>query len=127
MKVQICKGCGCFLPIKYENLCKKCYDKKRYRNGTQAEMAQKRNWKRMFNISAEEYFQMLEDQNYGCKICGKTPEENGRALAVDHDHACCAGEKSCGMCVRGLLCHHCNTKLGWYEKNKDSIEKYLVV
>lgn len=29
-------------------------------------------------------------------------------LEVDHDHECCPGERSCGRCIRGLLCHGCN-------------------
>jgi hypothetical protein len=28
---------------------------------------------------------------------------------VDHDHACCQKKnRSCGKCIRGLLCHTCN-------------------
>lgn len=53
-----------------------------------------------------EYDEMLEEQGNGCVICGKTPEENGKHLFVDHDHN--TGE------VRGLLCHHCNTGLGMF-------------
>jgi hypothetical protein len=31
---------------------------------------------------------------------------------VDHDHNHCKGDRSCGDCVRGLLCADCNRGLG---------------
>lgn len=34
---------------------------------------------------------------------------------VDHDHACCPGTRSCGLCVRGILCPTCNTRSGVVE------------
>ena len=47
-----------------------------------------------------------------CQICGA--RTNGRSLDVDHDHACCPGKKTCGKCVRGVLCHSCNQGLGLF-------------
>lgn len=42
-----------------------------------------------------------------CAACGSTAD-----LKVDHDHACCPASRSCGQCVRGYLCHECNTAEG---------------
>lgn len=60
-----------------------------------------------------------------CEICGKRVEEvvktkskfGPHSLCIDHDHNT--------MKFRGILCSSCNRQLGWYEKNKDSINKYL--
>lgn len=42
-----------------------------------------------------------------CAACGAT-----QGLSVDHDHNCCPAAKSSGCCVRGYLCHACNTAEG---------------
>lgn len=81
-----------------------------------------RNVKR-YGITLDQYHQMLEDQNYSCKICGLKESTFRKRLSIDHDHFCCPIEstagRSCGKCIRGLLCHHCNAALG---NVKDSIE-----
>lgn len=65
-----------------------------------------------FGLTAEGYAELLLRQGGGCAICkSTTPAGRGR-FHVDHDHACCPGPGSCGKCVRGLLCHHCNLGLG---------------
>lgn len=79
---------------------------------------------------ASRYAEMLESQNGTCAVCGIQP--SGRRLSVDHDHVCCPGKKSCGECVRGLLCTACNFAVGRYEhglsvKRLDAIEAYLGV
>jgi hypothetical protein len=64
---------------------------------------------RKYGLKPTEYEHLLSQQNNKCAICGEPP--NGKALAIDHDHA--TGK------VRGLLCHSCNNGLGRF---KDSIE-----
>lgn len=74
---------------------------------------------RMFGVSSRSYASLLEAQGGHCANCPRTEAENGKALAVDHNHACCPGRKSCGECVRGLLCSNCNKALGLV---RDSVE-----
>lgn len=80
--------------------------------------------KAKYNLTVEQYNQMLEDQNYACAICNTQPEP-GKNLSVDHDHSCCPGEKSCGRCVRKLLCFTCNSGLGMFKERVDLLEKGL--
>ena len=74
---------------------------------------------RTYGVSAVRYEDMLTSQGGGCAICHMTPEENGKALAVDHDHSCCTGTVSCGACVRSLLCVRCNRGIGCFRDNAD--------
>jgi len=85
----------------------------------------KSNLKRLYKLTPEEYDRMLQAQGFKCLSCGdvysgKTNGKDRGTFAVDHDHTCCAGQKSCGKCIRGLLCYACNCILGLA---KDSIEK----
>lgn len=69
-----------------------------------------------YSITIEQYDLMLQQQNGLCGVCGKT--DNQRRLSVDHDHSCCSGKRSCGKCVRGLLCGTCNTNIASFEMYK---------
>jgi hypothetical protein len=81
--------------------------------------------KRKYNITLEQYNAMGEAQGWVCALCeepetriatGKNADgETVQSLAVDHDHSCCPGSRSCGKCVRGLLCAHCNWLVGRLE------------
>lgn len=42
-----------------------------------------------------------------CAACGSAD-----FLKVDHDHRCCPTSSGCEKCVRGYLCHECNTAEG---------------
>lgn len=76
-------------------------------------------WSR-YRLTTEEYDAYLESVGRVCEICGKeevkvTPQGDTHSLAVDHDHACCEGKRTCGECLRGVLCDYCNMALGRVE------------
>ena len=72
--------------------------------------------RRTYGLGLEDYLQLLASQGGGCAICKKTPAEERRNLAVDHDHY--SGR------VRGLLCAHCNRRLiGRHRLGLDSPSK----
>jgi len=62
---------------------------------------------RQYGIRLSDYVRMFNEQDGRCGGCGRPPLTDQR-LVVDHDHACCPGPRSCGKCVRGLLCQGCN-------------------
>lgn len=66
---------------------------------------------RMYQLTTKAYEAKFAHQGGRCAIrgCLNTPR------AVDHDHACCPGTRTCGACVRGILCGPCNTRLGILE------------
>ena len=82
---------------------------------------------RLFGLDRAKYDAMLAAQGGGCAICGG-PNRDGRFLAVDHDHRCCPGERTCGKCVRGLLCDSCNHAIGKFKDDPELLlraSKYL--
>lgn len=65
---------------------------------------------------------LLSKQGNNCGMCDEALVDD---WCVDHDHSCCAGYKSCGACVRGILCGPCNRGLGHFEKFRELAEQYL--
>jgi hypothetical protein len=62
-----------------------------------------------YSLSKEVITQLLAK---GCQF----PVENHiGVLHIDHDHSCCPGRKSCGRCVRGVLCARHNLLVGQFE------------
>jgi ubiquitin C-terminal hydrolase len=68
-----------------------------------------------YNITVDQYDEMLAAQGGGCKICGAS--STTYSLHVDHDHE--TGK------VRGILCATCNTALDWSIANHDAVVVYL--
>jgi hypothetical protein len=86
----------------------------RLRNPRSNERRRKEWLKGLYKMTPEQYNNMLIAQNYICAVC-QQPCKTERGLAVDHDHSCCPGNKSCGKCIRGLLCINCNRGLGMFQ------------
>lgn len=64
-----------------------------------------------YGLTQEQFAARLDAQGGRCAVCG-TVLEFGRRAHMDHDHTCCPAERSCGKCIRGILCLGCNIGLG---------------
>lgn len=73
-----------------------------------------------YGITQIEYNEIYFKQNGSCVICLKHSDQVG-TLVVDHDHKHCSKKRGCKECIRGLLCHDCNTSLGKFEDDVDRI------
>lgn len=69
--------------------------------------------KKKFNITPEQFDEILKRQGGCCAICKTVLPEDER-YNVDHDHA--TNE------VRGLLCSLCNTGLGAFKDNPANLQ-----
>ena len=84
-----------------------------------------------YKLQWDEFLDMLAEQGGGCGVCG-SPEPGGKGhWHIDHDHACCPTNsskgivKTCGKCVRGVLCHLCNTSLGCARDDVQILQKMI--
>ena len=82
--------------------------------------ARKHHLKRKYNLTLEQWEEILAAQGYKCAACERPYEESSQ-FHTDHDHACCETQYSCGACIRGLLCHRCNQALGLMQENHQAI------
>ena len=69
--------------------------------------------RRTFNKTLIEWNATFELQGHACLVCEKQKTDNS-GWHTDHDHSCCSGTRSCGKCVRGILCGPCNKGLGHF-------------
>jgi hypothetical protein len=76
----------------------------------------RRRWKRQgIHLSIEEFETMEANQGGCCQICRTKPV--GESLRVDHDHS--------DGTIRGLLCHKCNTALGYFSEKIETLESAI--
>lgn len=91
------------------NECKECCRERASLNNLSDPEARKAIYrkshlKKFYGLTVEQYEELSKN---GCGVCGTMDD-----LCVDHDHNCCAGRKSCGACVRGVLCGRHNKAEG---------------
>ena len=76
--------------------------------------------KRNYGLTPAEYGELLAKQGNRCPICDRDAGRPGRnGWNVDHDHECCPGIRTCGECIRGLLCGFCNRGLGLFQDSPE--------
>lgn len=73
--------------------------------------------KHKFGMTVEQWRLMRDRQGSACYLCGD-PLDSAH-IHVDHSHACCPGDKSCGKCIRGLACRWCNQGLGQFRDDPE--------
>lgn len=101
-----------------------CMNEQRRRDGRLRQTTRKALLTR-YGLTQEAFDALLAQQGGGCAICGSTdPKARHGKWQIDHDHACCPNrdQRTCGKCVRGLLCGPCNTGLGHFEDDPARLE-----
>jgi hypothetical protein len=78
-----------------------------------ARLLKAKHLKMRYQLTPDEYAQMLIAQGGKCAVC----EKPFRTIDVDHDHD--TGD------VRGLLCRGCNLGVEFFIKHRDRAESYL--
>lgn len=95
-------------PDGLQSHCKKCFQDRYGKKNP--ERNRRGHVLRYYGLKWDDYLAMLKAQNYACKLCGKPLLVFGpdklEVAHPDHDHE--SGN------VRGLLCHFCNSGMGYF-------------
>lgn len=78
-----------------------------------------------YGLTPEQHAEIWRRQGERCAICRR---DDAWRWSIDHDHACCAGDTSCGACVRGILCQNCNVGIAHFRDDSsllDAAKAYL--
>lgn len=87
------------------------------RNPEKAAASRRRNQlKRKYNITPEQFDEMLLGQGEKCAICRSSDPQNWQGVfEVDHSHET--------QKIRGLLCRVCNTAIAMLGDNADGLQR----
>jgi hypothetical protein len=124
-----CKDCRRIYKQKYRLENPQNYKKYTRKIKPTREETQKRKLQTRYNISVAQFNFLKEKQNNLCAICSgyqiTRKNTDYRELCIDHDHSCCPSGKSCGECVRGLLCDKCNRGIGNFNDDVELLKKTI--
>lgn len=126
-RARVCRECGGSGPFGYHPnspdkqraRCNLCIAKQRRELIQRDEGVRRKHLEgnvRRHGIEYSQYGQLLAEQDGVCALCDDVPIR--RRLCIDHDHAHCPTDsknfenRSCGKCIRGLLCDSCNQLVG---------------
>lgn len=99
-------------PDGFSYVCKGCA--RDYRDVNKDKLAESRveySLLSKYGLTKAAFDAKLAEQNGCCGVCG-TDDPGVKGWMVDHDHECCPEEKTCGQCLRKILCNRCNLMLG---------------
>jgi len=76
--------------------------------------------KHRYGIDKDEWYWMLKEQNFQCKICNRKLDAGNTAnnVCIDHDHE--TGR------VRGMLCKPCNSFIGLAQEDVSILNSAIV-
>lgn len=96
------------LPSGRQGTCRLC---QKLHNISCSRVAQRKyRLKHVYGLSLEDYDNMYERQAARCQGCNNPIDKYGKSTHVDHNH-------KTGI-VRGLLCHSCNSSLGYSKEDE---------
>lgn len=138
---EVCSVKNCSLKVRAKNLCNAHYIRKHKKGSVGSDQVTIKNRQgclivgcdkehharglcnthastsNKFKLPAEKLVEYLSSS---CMVCGSTYR-----LSIDHDHSCCPTRRSCGKCVRGVLCSNCNVGLGQLKDDIAVVENLL--
>ena len=127
---RACAVKGCDESQAHRSKCREHYnaymriDSKKRRDALGLEGRKEKQLLRDYKMDLSQYGEKLAAQGGGCAICGsKKPGQSENYFEVDHDHTCCSGIRSCGRCVRGLLCSGCNQGISRFQDDAERLRK----
>lgn len=81
------------------------------------EYGREQSFKHRYGITIDDFNSMNDFQNGKCAICGNSETAKKGYLSVDHCHT--------SNKIRGLLCHYCNSMIGFARDNTHTLFKAI--